>query len=126
MEKEILDEYGEYVELMRDSLNMEDHQRFVAIAETMLSEGMFLEVYKYASTQVKLVDALRDHITYNIENIYKPQELKIFELRQQNKQYEDALKSIVNIDGAFTDKEFNTSIALYLIDQIAQNALDKK
>ena len=57
-DKKLLEEFREFIDFMYESIDLEDHQRFIAISESMLKDGWFKWIYKLAKDQAERVQEL--------------------------------------------------------------------
>src|SRR5699024_944844 len=86
MSKERLEEYREFVDFMYESIDIEDHQRFIAISDSMLNDGWFKWIYRLAKEQSERVQELEDII-------YQDERQAVLEgMYEQNKRYREALE----------------------------------
>lgn len=88
-DKKLLEEFREFVDFMYESIDLEDHQRFIAISESMLKDGWFKWIYKLAKEQAERVQELegeRDEWRDTSQSYYMTNQ----ELRGQNKRYREA------------------------------------
>src|SRR5699024_8850403 len=90
MSKERLEEFREFVDFMYESIDIEDHQRFIAISDSMLNDGWFKWIYRLAKEQSERVQELEDII-------YQDERQAVLEgMYEQNKRYREALEFIGN------------------------------
>ena len=86
MSKERLEEFREFVDFMYESIVIEDHQRFIAISDSMLNDGWFKWIYRLAKEQSERVQELEDII-------YQDERQAVLEgMYEQNKRYREALE----------------------------------
>src|SRR5699024_5936909 len=86
MSKERLEEFREFVDFMYESIDIEDHQRFIAISDSMLNDGWFKWIYRLAKEQSERVQEIEDII-------YQDERQAVLEgMYEQNKRYREALE----------------------------------
>ena len=95
-DKERLEEFREFIDFMYESIDLEDHQRFIAISESMLKDGWFKWIYKLAKEQAERVQGL-ERVNKQLKgnlSVYKgyyKNMIKINEgIVEQNKRYREA------------------------------------
>lgn len=101
-DKERLEEFREFIDFMYESIDLEDHQRFNAISESMLKDGWFKWIYKLAKEQAERVKGLEEEniqlnnemegLLQKIEDKEPYYSLKCLKLEQQNKRYREVLE----------------------------------
>ena len=96
-DKERLEEFREFIDFMYESIDLEDHQRFIAISESMLKDGWFKWIYKLAKEQAERVQGL-ERVNKQLKgnlSVYKgyyKNMIKINEgIVEQNKRYREAI-----------------------------------
>jgi len=106
MSKE-LEEFREFIDFMYESIDIEDHQRFVAISESMLKDGWFKWIYRYAKEQAERARVLESE-SYNahLERMLDKRE-------QQNKKYRDALEKLVKQETLGRDVKTNKTVVSF-------------
>ena len=95
-DKKLLEEFREFIDFMYESIDLEDHQRFNAISESMLKDGWFKWIYKLAKEQAERVQGL-ERVNKQLKgnlSVYKgyyKNMIKINEgIVEQNKRYREA------------------------------------
>ncbi len=95
-DKKLLEEFREFIDFMYESIDLEDHQRFNAISESMLKDGWFKWIYKLAKEQAERVQGL-ERVNKQLKgnlSVYKgyyKNTIKINEgIVEQNKRYREA------------------------------------
>lgn len=103
MTKERLEEFREFIDFMYESIDLEDHQRFIAISESMLKDGWFKWIYKLAKEQAERVQEMENEmkrikIKYRAtkESHYSYSEITS-QLEQQNKRYREAIEKAIEM-----------------------------
>ena len=88
-DKKLLEEFREFVDFMYESIDLEDHQRFIAISESMLKDGWFKWIYKLAKEQAERVHELEKRLKiYQKRSWFEDYE----KVAKQNKRYREALE----------------------------------
>ena len=105
-DKKLLEEFREFIDFMYESIDLEDHQRFIAISESMLKDGWFKWIYKLAKEQAERVHELEKRLRiYQKRSWFEDYE----KVAKQNKRYreaiEKALACLQNIKFASPDVE---------------------
>jgi|SRR5699024_2898908 len=95
MSKERLEEFREFIDFMYESVDIEDHQRFIAISETMIKDGWFKWVYRYAKEQAERVEEL-EKVEYALQETYRQEREYNKKLEQQNKHYRVVIKKAID------------------------------
>src|SRR5699024_12021204 len=95
MSKERLEEFREFVDFMYESIDIEDHQRFIAISDSMLNDGWFKWIYRLAKEQTERVQELEElnRILSSDKSMFIEE---LVREQQQNKRYRKALVEIIN------------------------------
>lgn len=90
MSKKRLEDFREFIDFMYESLDIEDHQRFVAISEFMIESGWFKWICRYAKEQAERVQELEDELNY-----YKMATESYVDMEEQNIRYRGAIKRAI-------------------------------
>src|SRR5699024_5109121 len=119
MSKERLEEFREFVDFMYESIDIEDHQRFIAISDSMLNDGWFKWIYLYAKEQAERVQELETVIEQDkrqsvLEGLY-----------EQNKRYREALFKMDDYDIELGDMREDMQEKLLQIKYIKDKALEE-
>lgn len=101
MSKEQLEEFREFIDFMHESIDIEDHQRFVAISESMLKDGWFKWIYRFAKEQSERVQELEESIKGHIK-VKGVLSNKLHESRKENKRYLEVIENALT-EGEFED-----------------------
>src|SRR5699024_2094669 len=88
-DKKLLEEFREFIDFMYESIDLEDHQRFIAISESMLKDGWFKWIYKLAKEQAERVHELEEEIENLETDLWHANHFKIL-ANQKNKRYREA------------------------------------
>ena len=94
-DKKLLEEFREFVDFMYESIDLEDHQRFIAISESMLKDGWFKWIYKLAKEQAERVHELEDELENLETDLWHANHFKIL-ANQKNKRYRETMESSVS------------------------------
>jgi len=101
MSKERLEEFREFVDFMYESIDIEDHQRFIAISDSMLNDGWFKWIYRLAKEQAERVQELEGIKNDAIEQIDVTQE--------RNKRLENRVQELENTLRIWMDRSDHLS-----------------
>ena len=83
-DKERLEEFREFIDFMYESIDIEDHQRFVAISDSLLKDGWFKWIYRFAKEQAEK--------NMTCQEVLDLQKDALKGLLEQNKRYREALE----------------------------------
>lgn len=97
MSKERLEEFREFIDFMYESIDIEDHQRFVAISDSLLKDGWFRWIYQYAKEQAERVEELEEELNgaehrYGYKQMYKICNRDYATLNSEKNRYKQALE----------------------------------
>ena len=85
-DKERLEEFREFIDFMYESIDIEDHQRFVAISDSLLKDGWFKWIYRFAKEQAEK--------NMTCQEVLDLQKDALKGLLEQNKRYREVIESM--------------------------------